>query len=72
MLDAATQKQIELDSLDSRFKKWVHDDANPLLRFTYYTIDFDHTNWFMPVLVNVKARPDGDSEDPFTAVIGST
>ncbi len=69
VLDAATQRQVELTSTDPRFKTWVHNDANPLLRFTYYTIDFDTTNWDAPVIVVVKARPDADPEDPFTAVI---
>ena len=68
-MDAATQKQVILTSADPRFKTWTHFDANPLRSFTYYTIDFDTTNWNAPVVIDVKAYDDGDNEDPFTAVV---
>ncbi len=74
-MNAATQQEIQLESDDplwggtNRFNRWAHVDANPLLSFTYYTIDFDTTNWFIPVVLRVLARSDADPEDPFTAVI---
>ncbi|MGH3371224.1 MAG: hypothetical protein ACRDPR_14630, partial [Nocardioidaceae bacterium] len=52
-----------------RFQRWAHFDADPLLSYTYYTIDFDSTNWDDPVRIVVSARTDPDPEDPFTAVI---
>ena len=72
VLDAESQQAIQLDSTDSRWHKWTYDagdTSNPALWFTYYTIDFDSTNWDDPVVVKVSARPDGRPEDPQTAVI---
>ena len=68
-MDAATQKQVVLQSPDTRFKTWTHFDANPLRSFTYYTIDFDQLDWATPVRIDVIAFDDADNEDPFTAVI---
>ena len=48
---------------------WEHFDANPLKRFTYYTIDFTSADWLTPVRVSISARPDAAWEDPQTAVI---
>ena len=69
VLDAAGQQAIELSSLDGRFQTWVHDDADPVKRFHYYTVDFDGSNWDDPILVSVRARDDAVGEDPQTAVI---
>ncbi len=74
VLDPASQQMIQLDSTDplGRWNKWVWDDTdtdNPAQWFTYYTIDFDSTNWFTPVRVKINARPDAAWEDPQTAVI---
>jgi Ca2+-binding RTX toxin-like protein len=70
VMDAESQQAIELDSVDPRWQQWSHNDSNnPLLRFTYYTIDFDATNWDDPVRVLVSARTDWVPEDPQTAVI---
>ena len=71
VLDADSQQAIELKSSDflNRFKTWTHNDADPAKRFHYYTIDFDSTNWDIPVLVSVNARYDEEWEDPQTAVI---
>ncbi len=74
-MDAATQQEITLTSpeLGGRFQR--HDflhPTNPLLSFTYYTIDFTGGpagNWNTPVIIEVIARDDPDNEDPFTAVI---
>jgi hypothetical protein len=71
VMDADTQAQIQLSNpdADARFQQWSHVDADPMLSFTYYTIDFDTSNWDVPVRITVNARPDADNEDPFTAVI---
>ena len=71
ILDAASQQAIELDATDplDRWQQWSHDDADPLKRFTYYTIVFDHSNWDVPVRVAVRARADAAWEDPQTAVL---
>ena len=71
VLDARSQTGIQLDSLDPRFAKHAHVDANPLLSYTYYTIQFTGlpNDWQTPVLLTVTARPDGEWEDPQTAVI---
>jgi hypothetical protein len=69
-MDADTQRQISLSSLDTRFTKWSFvDPSNPNNNTTYYTIDFDTTDWDDPVRVVIEARTDGDPEDPFTAII---
>ncbi|HEY3486388.1 MAG TPA: hypothetical protein VGK49_13445, partial [Ilumatobacteraceae bacterium] len=62
-MDADTQRQISLSSTDPRFVKHVISSS------TFYTIDFLTTNWDDPVRIVIEARPDGDSEDPFTAII---
>jgi hypothetical protein len=78
VLDAKSQQAIQLDSLDTRWNRWKRDAIDglsdpffqdPMHWFTYYTIDFDTTNWETPVRITVKARPDAKWEDPQTAVI---
>jgi hypothetical protein len=70
VMDAESQRQVQLSSADARFQKWVYNgDGDPLRAFTYYTIDFDSTDWDVPLVIEVSARPDADSEDPFTAAI---
>jgi len=74
VLDAESQQAIQLSATDAlgRWHQWSYDEtdvADPLLWFTYYTIDFDTTNWNIPVIVKLNARPDGRPEDPQNAVI---
>jgi len=65
-MDADSQKQLSLFNVtgDSRMKQHTALDGG-----TYYTIEFDDTNWDKPVRVREIARDDPVREDPFTAVM---
>jgi hypothetical protein len=81
-LDADSQQELVLGGAElydaatnptGRLHRWSCDEAcaggNKSLLTTYYTIDFDASNWDVPVIVDLIARNDPDPEDPFNAVI---
>ena len=73
-VDADGQQELQLSSADPRFTQYSCLDgmacwSSPDDYFTYYLLEFDHTDWDVPVLVTLTARDDPDNEDPFNAII---